>query len=222
MHNLSDPKNTLDRNIIESSELLGRECATCQKILPLNYFKADHTYRDGRYERCTECESTPWLSIDENTSRLREMNYNSEALKRQRPPWIESMKCDIGRVGRVMDSLAFLNKLKTLVPDLYWLSGNFAGDFSVYLRDSREESGLRYLWYVPQGVIPEYSLHEFDDRDVPIKEKMRGWRTPLLRCILADMITEAQANDTFGPPADGLASQVYRARLWAKRNNTTV
>jgi len=218
MHDINDPQYQIDRDILESETLNGRECCCCQRILTLKHFKADHTNRDGRAERCNFCESTPWLSIDENTARLREQNYNSEALKRQRPPWIDSMKCDIGRIGRVMDSLSFLNKLKTLIPGLHWLSGNVAGDFSVYIRDSREESGMRYLWYVPQGTLPEFSLHEFDDRDCPIKEKLRGWRTPLLRCLLSDMITEKQANDVFGSPAENLASQVYRTRLFNHRN----
>jgi|SRR5882762_1568107 len=218
MHDINDPRYQVNPEHILSSDLNSRECQCCQKILDLKHFRADHTNRDGRTERCHECESTPWLSIDENTARLREQNYNSEALKRQRPPWIDSMKCDIGRIGRVMDSLSFLNKLKTLIPGLHWLSGNVAGDFSVYIRDSREESGMRYLWYVPQGTMPEYSLHFFDDRDCPIKEKLRGWRTPLLRCLLSDMITEKQANDTFGSPAENLASQVYRARLFNHRN----
>jgi len=218
MHNLNDPRNTLNSEFITSSDLNSRECQCCFRIQALDRFRKDSSNRDGRTERCTECESAPWMSIDENTEMLRELNYNSEALKRQRPPWIDSMKCDIGRIGRVMDSLVFLNKLKTLVPGLYWMAGNFKGDFSVYIRDPREESGMKYLWYVPQGTMPEFSLHEFDSRDVPIKEKMRGWRTPLLRCILSDMITEKQANDTFGFPTEGLASQVYRVKLHAHRN----
>lgn len=218
MHDLNDPRYTLDQEILASSETLGRECCCCGNILPFKDFRKDSTNRDGAADRCLKCESTPWLSLEENTAMLRERNNNSEALKRQRPPWIESMHCDIGRIGRVMDSIKFLEKLKKLVPGLRWYTGRTEGDLAVYVQDRSQEAGVRYLWYIPQGIIPEYSLHEFDDRDVPIKEKMRGWRTPLLRCILSGMISESDANKEFGPPADGLASEVYRARLHAYRN----
>lgn len=219
MHNTQDPRNTLDENILASSDLIGRECCCCFRILDLKHFRADHTNRDGRSERCNECESTPWLSIEENTARLREQNYNSEALKKQRPPYVDSMRCDIGRIGRVMDSKIFLEKLKTLIPGLRWYPGNIEGDISVYVQDNSQPSGLKYLWYIPEGVIPEFSLHEFDERGVPVKEKMRGWRTPLLRVILSDMITESQANQIFGRACENLASEVWNRRLFAKRNN---
>lgn len=221
MHDLEDKRNEVDPEILASSELNGRECATCQRILPLKCFRKDSSNRDGRYERCTECESTPWLSIEENTAQLREKNYNSEALKRQRPPHIDSMKCDIGRIGRVMDAVDFLKKLKTLIPGLIWREGSFADDLSVFVMDARTELGYRYLWYIPKGTLPELSLHEFDGRDIPIKEKKRGWRTPLLRCILSGMVSEKDANRVFGPPTDGLASEVYRKKLWEHRNKVT-
>ena len=218
MHNLYDPNNSVNPDHVLSSELNSRECCCCFRILDLKHFRADHTNRDGRAERCVECERTPWLSIEENTAMLREKNYNSEALKKQRPPWLDSMKCDIGRIGRVMDATDFLNKLKTLIPNITWRQGAFADDLSVFLVDGRGELGYRYLWYVPKGVLPEFSIHEIDDRDVPIKEKRRGWRTPLLRCILSNMISEQDANRVFGPPSDGLASEVYRKRLYDHRN----
>lgn len=218
MHNIQDVSNQINPEHILSSELLARECCCCQRILDLKKFRADHTNRDGRADRCIECEQTPWLSVEENTAMLREKNYNSEALKKQRPPWLDSMKCDIGRIGRVMDSTDFLNKLKSLIPDLVWRQGAFEEDLSVFLMDRNEQLGYRYLWFVPKGILPEFSIHEIDERDVPIKEKRRGWRTPLLRCILSNMITETQANQVFGRPTDGLASEVYRKRLYDHRN----
>lgn len=158
------------------------------------------------------------MTIEENTEMLREKNYNSEANKRQRPPYLDSMKCDIGRIGRVMDSIDFLTKLKTLVPGLIWREGSMPEDLAVFIADNAAEIGYRYLWYVPKGILPEYSLHELDRFDCPIKEKRRGWRTPLMRCILANMVSENDAHKVFGTPVDGLASQVYRTKLWEHRN----
>jgi len=218
MHDLNDPRYAGNPDVFFSSELLGKECVCCGNILEFRFFQKDSSIRDGYKSRCIKCEQTPWLSIAENTAMLREKNYNSEALKKQRPPWLDSMKCDIGRIGRVMDSTDFLKKLKTLIPRITWRQGAFADDLSVFLVDGRGELGYRYLWYVPKGNLPEFSIHEIDDRDVPIKEKRRGWRTPLLRCILSNMISEEDANRVFGYPPDGLASEVYRKRLYDHRN----
>jgi hypothetical protein len=218
MHNLYDTRNELDQNILASSELIGRECCCCFRILDLKHFRRDSSNRDGRAERCVECESTPWLSIAENTARLKEQNYNSDAHKRQRPEYMASMRCDIGRVGKVMDANDFLAKLKTLVPGIIWVNGAFEEDFAVFLEDSSKELGYRYLWYLPKGYLPEYSIHEFDQYDCPVKEKRRGWRTALLRCILGNLVSEKQAHETFGYPTEGLASEVYRVKLYDHRN----
>lgn len=158
------------------------------------------------------------MSIADNTSRLQELNYNSEANKRRRSEHTESMRCDLGRIGRVMDSLEFLNKLKILVPGLLWFEGRTVGDWGVYVEDHKAELGVRYLWYLPQGIIPEYSIHEFDRFDCPVKEKIRGWRTPLLRLIKSEMITEDEAHQVFGAPTENLASEMYRAELYNFRN----
>jgi hypothetical protein len=67
-------------------------------------------------------------------------------------------------------------------------------------------------------VLPEYSQYLFDEyRDIAIKEKKRGWRTVLLRLILAELINEETSDKVFGP-ATGQASSVYKRRLYAHRN----
>lgn len=218
MHNLEDSRYTVNPEHILSSELNSRECQCCLRIMDLKHFRKDTSSRDGRAERCIECENTPWMTIEENTEMLREKNYNSEANKRRRPPYLDSMMCDIGRIGRVMDSADFLARLKFLIPGLIWREGAIAGDLAVFLEDTTTEIGYRYLWYIPKGILPEFSLHEFDRFQCPVKEKKRGWRTPLLRCILGGLITEEDANRIFGSPTDGLSSQVYRMRLWEHRN----
>lgn len=222
MHNIYDPANSIDRNIIESSELLGRECQCCVRILASSFFDRDSSTKDGLRFRCRECEATPSLSIVENTAKLREQNYNSHALQALRPDYAETLRDDIGRIGRVMDAENFLQKLKTLLPGLRWIPGQVAGDISVYLMSNKPEHqplGYHYLWYVPDGIIPEFSLHEWDEvRNFPVKEKKRGWRTPLLRCILADMVSEEDAERVFGRPPENGPSELWYRRLYAKRN----
>jgi hypothetical protein len=64
---------------------------------------------------------------------------------------------------------------------------------------------------------PEWSLMYFDEFDVPIKERYRGWRTSLLNLILRDVISEAEAVDAFGPVPLSDVSLVYRKTLYAHR-----
>jgi hypothetical protein len=222
MHDIYNADNQVDRNIVESSELLGKECLACFRILPRSRFRKDSSQRDGIGVRCEECERTPALSIAENTSRLREQNYNSAALKALRPDYIDSLRDDLSRIGRVMDAEVFLEKLKTLLPGLRWIPGQIEGDISVYMMSNHPDHqplGYHYLWYIPRGPLPEMSLHEFDSvRDFPVKEKKRGWRTPLLRCILAGLISEEQADKTFGRPVESAASELWRRRCFAYRN----
>lgn len=221
MHNIYDSDNIVDRNIVESAELLGRECACCLRILASDRFRRDSSTKDGRAFRCISCENTPALSINENTAMLRERNNNSDALKKLRPAWQESLRCEIARIGRVMDAEEFLTKLQKFLPGLRWIPGKIEGDISVYIMDNSPEFqplGYRYLWYIEKGYAPEFSLYEFDERDFPIKEKKRGWRTPLLRCILAGMVDETDANRVFGRPPENLASEVWFRRLYAYRN----
>lgn len=152
---------------------------------------------------------------------LRERNNNSDALKRLRPVYMDALKCDIARIGRVMQVEDFLAKLQKLLPGLRWIPGRNPGDISVYLMDNHPEFqplGYRYLWYVEEGIMPEFSLFEFDERDFPSREKKRGWRTPLLRCILAGLVSQTQAEEAFGRPPENLASEVWYRRLYAYRN----
>lgn len=63
---------------------------------------------------------------------------------------------------------------------------------------------------------PEYSLMRFDEYNVPIKERYRGWRTALLTLISAGVLSEAEAERCFGP-ASGVASEFYREQLYLHR-----
>jgi hypothetical protein len=73
--------------------------------------------------------------------------------------------------------------------------------------------------WVMQGFMPEYSIVRFDEHGVPLDEKYRGWRTPLLQMILKGMITEEVVNKVFGP-ATGPASKRYNSLLYQFRNRT--
>ncbi len=85
------------------------------------------------------------------------------------------------------------------------------------------ENGVRIRKMVttlqyPYG--PEWSLMRFDEFDVPICEKYRGWRTALLNLIIADVLTEDEVNRAFGPVPLSPVSLLYRERLYYHRQKT--
>lgn len=64
---------------------------------------------------------------------------------------------------------------------------------------------------------PEWSLLYFDEMDVPIRERYRGWRTALLVLITNDVVTEEEAEQAFGPVVENEASELYRETLQSYR-----
>lgn len=225
MHDIHDPANTVSQEVVESSDLLGKECIGCVRILPYAYFDRDSSYRDGRKDLCTDCASAPRLSTEEHTARLRETNNNSEAVKRQRWEHQDDYRDDRARVGRVRPSGEFLSKIKALVPELYITDGRIIGDVAIFRTYPKPQERLggrdfEYLFYCPTGLLPEYSLYEFETtRDIPVREKLRGWRTVLLRLIKSGLLTEGQCDREFGV-ALGPASHVWYRRLYEHRNKT--
>lgn len=219
-------ENAIDSKVAYSPEVVGKECIGCHKALPFIWFKPDSSYRDGRRDLCSVCESAPRLSTEEHTHRLREMNYNSEAVKRQRWEDQDEFRNDDARQGSSMLHSDLLAKLRTLVPDLYITDGRIEGDLAVFRTYGQPQPRLEgrtfeYLFYVPTGLLPEFSQYEFDTvRDIPIKEKKRGWRTVLLRLIKTGLLKESDCNRVFGVPS-GPASTIWHRELYKFRNRTT-
>lgn len=223
MHDIYDPRNQVNRQVVESPELLGKECRGCARILEYSFFERDHSYRDGRRDLCVSCASVPRLSVEEHTLRLREKNLRSEALKRQRPAHQEDYKNEEARRGRLLHHSELLCRLQRLVPDLYVMDGNIVGDlavFRVYPGPQKRlgERDFEYLFYMPTGWLTEFDLNEFDNRDVLVRAKQRGWRTVLLRLIRTGMLTHEQCDREFGQ-ALGPASTLWYRTLWEWRNH---
>jgi|SRR5581483_554704 len=215
--------NAIDRAMVESPDTLGKECIGCYRIFPYQMFKPDSSYRDGRRDLCELCANSPRLSTEEHTHRLREMTFNSEAVKRQRWDHQDELRDDAARRGREMWHTDFLSAVQKLVPDLYITEGRIIGDLAIFRTYGQPQPHLEgrdfeYLMFCPTGLIPEFSIYEFDTvRDIPIREKQRGWRTVLLRLIKAGLLTETVAHKHFGE-AVGPGSERYNRLLWEFRN----
>lgn len=221
MHDIQDEANVLDREIVESPELLGKECAGCHRIHPFGLFRKEYGMPDNRAALCQYCESVPRMSTAEHTARLREMNRSSHAVKRQRFADQDDYRNEEARLTRYMHYSEILRRLRKLTPNLFIIDGRIEGDLAMYRVFGRPQSDGRdfqYLMYCPTGWLPEFSTYEFDEKDIPVKEKKRGWRTILLRLIKTKIITEQQCREMFGEP-EGQAATVWKRTLHAWRNS---
>lgn len=66
-----------------------------------------------------------------------------------------------------------------------------------------------YICSFEKGYMPEFSIIQVDDRDMPIKER-RGWRTVLTRLLQTGSIKMYQINNAF-EIRDHLADERWRA-----------
>ena len=64
---------------------------------------------------------------------------------------------------------------------------------------------------------PEWTVMHFNQWNVPVAEKYRGWRTALLQMILKNIITEEEVDRAFGPVVLNPASELYRQQLQSHR-----
>jgi hypothetical protein len=109
-----------------------------------------------------------------------------------------------------------------------WLHGE-----AVYLKGTSETNAGRIgisAWVTDNGERipkcftslqwdcgPEWSLMYFDEFDVPIRERYRGWRTALLALITNDVLTEDEVDRAFGPVVQNEASALYCETLQSYR-----
>jgi hypothetical protein len=213
--------NQLDLRKKMSPEVYGRECAGCHRDLDWVHYRKESSQSDGRTSLCHECENAPRMSVSEHTAHTREKNFSAAASQRARHQ--DDYKNDEARRGRQMMHSDFLFVLKRLVPDLYITEGRIEGDLAIFRTYAGPQTKLEgrdfeYLFYIPTGLLPEFSIWEFDTvRDIRVKEKQRGWRTILLRLIKLGLLTEDTCNKVYGRP-DGQASTVWYRELFEYRN----
>ena len=205
-----------------------KQCATCRNIKDPKRFKADTSYKDGRRPQCDDCAAVPRLSSTEHTERLWEQNYYDKRTQDQRWPHLLDYANEAARLsGKWKHYSTVVQELRHAVPGrLFFQDGALANHLAVYHiyeqpRPELDGRTFRYLWGIRQTWLPEYSTYKFTDRDVPVKEKERGWRTLLLRLITDGLLSEERCTRLFGE-ARGPASTVYRRTLYGWRNRHIV
>ena len=71
----------------------------------------------------------------------------------------------------------------------------------------------KYITYLQWPRGPEWSLVRFNQYDVPVGERYRGWRTAMLKLIMEGVLTEEEVDRAFGPVSEGEVSELYRQQL---------
>lgn len=143
----------------------------------------------------------------EEFHRLHESNEQS----RRKYRWENQDELKSQRVGRILHMNAFLGKLKDAgVNAWYTEKGGMPGTLGLYC--SKNEVPV-YIGFAQVPLMQEYEELYFDEYDVPLGPKRRGWRTLILKLIDAGFLTEASAHAAFGEPATGPVSRRYREYL---------
>lgn len=126
---------------------------------------------------------------------------------------------DVGaRIGRVMAHTEFISLLRKAGVHAYYTQHPHA-DKAVLLISKDGFTEPEVAAWVQVGQMPELSIMNFDDHGVPLAERRRGWRTPLLQLILKGIITEADANKHFGRPKQTEQFHRYNALVQSYRNS---
>lgn len=116
------------------------------------------------------------------------------------------------RIGHVIHSSVFINMLKKEFNLPFWYRNHpTPKKVTLMLEDTA-------CCWVQEGFMPEYSIMRFDSHDIPLDEKFRGWRTPLLQMILKGILKEEDVDRVFGK-ATGPASERYNSTLFEIRNH---
>jgi hypothetical protein len=120
------------------------------------------------------------------------------------------------RVGRVMHSSQFINLLRSAGIKCWYRDHPQPGKITLVVQ--RDGQAPEVGCWVQHGFTSELSLMYFDEHDIPVSERRRGWRTCLLQLILKGIITEEKAHAIFGRPGNSEAWTRYNGLLYEFRN----
>lgn len=120
------------------------------------------------------------------------------------------------RTGRVMHSSEFINILRSAGVQCWYRDHPQPGKVTLVIK--KEGQAPEVGCWCQLGFTTELSVMDFDEHGVPLAEKYRGWRTPLLQLILKKVITEKQANKYFGEPKQTKAYDRYNSTLKSFRD----
>ena len=166
-------------------------------------------YAKNRHEgTSSETEETLAELKEENSAMVKEFQ------------WITPEEyADIGpRIGRIYSYEQFINLLrdKCKLKCFYREMGN-SQKLALWVQKNECTEPELACW-VQRPYMIEYEVVKFDDKNLPLDSRYRGWRTCLLEMCMKKMLTEEKINKVFGR-AHGPASVRYNRTLHSIRKN---
>lgn len=167
-------------------------------------------YAEQRYE-----EESKNSQMKEELHRQREM---SDDLSKQYQ-WMSPQEyADHGaRIGSPMLHSEFITKLRRR-GILCWYNQHVHNDKANLLWSKSSSTAPEVACWVQLGYMPELSIMTFDEHDLPLAERRRGWRTCLLQLVLKGIISEDIAIEEFGLPKETEAFHRYNSTLKSFRD----
>lgn len=155
-------------------------------------------------------------SSSQNKEELARWREHNEGLAKEYQ-WVEpSEYADEGaRIGTPLHSSEFLKKLRKAGVKCWYRMHPQPRKLTLIIQLGNEQ--VVGCW-AQLGFMPELSIMRFDEHQVPLDEKFRGWRTCLLQLILKSAITEKTADEIFGRPKTTEAFHRYNSTLQSFRN----
>ncbi|PWT75544.1 MAG: hypothetical protein C5B59_08680 [Bacteroidetes bacterium] len=156
-------------------------------------------------------------SSNQNKEELARWKEENESVAKEYQ-WVtpEEYRDEGARVGRPIHSSEFIRMLKAAGVRCWYRTHLQAGKITLVIQRANFEPEVG-CW-VQLGFMPELSIMRFDEHDVPLDEKFRGWRTCLLQLILKSAISERKADEVFGRPKQTEQFHRYNSTLQSFRN----
>lgn len=121
------------------------------------------------------------------------------------------------RIGKIIHSTVFLNMLrKECGLDCWYAAHPLKGRLKLIV-NRHDGNPPKFACWLQEGFQIEYSLMKFDEHNVPLDEKRRGWRTCLMQILLQGILSEETIERVFGK-ATGPASKKYNSLFYEVRN----
>ena len=143
---------------------------------------------------------------------------NAHARREHQFPNQEELK--LAREGTILHMNEFLSRLRRCGLNCwYGEKGGMKGTTGLYVGHDKKAScsheigAPHYVAFVQVPFMQEYEELNFDQYNVPLGSKRRGWRTVILKLLEQNLLTVAKADEIFGKPATGPVSRRYNEYL---------
>lgn len=185
-------------------------------------FKYDKQLEDRIPELMAQVESGPrHKQIGQEAKEVFCELFEGNVDSRKQFRWAMQEEFKMRRTGRVLHMNEFLHLLKKGGYNAWYSDkGGMAQTVGLYITHDGSfatcnHSGgePHYVGFAQVPYMQEYEELYFDQYDVPLGSKRRGWRTLVLRMLQQGVLTEQKAHEIFGTPELSLVSRRYLETL---------